>query len=329
MKKKTFKISIVAGLLVAGSLAGSADAAGYNPPVNGSYVMRLITPAATPLNSVSMNGDAKGSWDQYYGKGLNAFVMYQDVRSEFSLTYKYTNSAGVAVGNATVYLIVNKKFSCSKTTFSTPANTNYPGGNRNGDTHAIVRDWCGDQPQMGAGETAVIGTTNSSGVATFTLKNYNFTGEMFPSALNKMNQYSKGISCADDTMCMQTTIAPSMIAHPTEAQERGEDKDLLFLHFVNPKVTATVASQKVKAGTTKKISFKLTNLGKMPVAGTTVTFETFGEGDDLETWSEVSDASGIVTVEVTAPKGTLGLEVVRAKVYGAMKGTDAKIYWTK
>ena len=128
---------------------------------------------------------------------------------------------------------------------------------------------------------------------------------------------------------MQTTIAPSMIAHPTEAQERGEDKDLLFLHFVNPKVTATVASQKVKAGTTKKISFKLTNLGKMPVAGTTVTFETFGEGDDLETWSEVSDASGIVTVEVTAPKGTLGLEVVRAKVYGAMKGTDAKIYWTK
>ncbi len=311
-------------------LSGSpTQAAGYNPPVKGTSIMRLVSPQPSAANSVSMNSDAKGSWDQYYGSGLNAFIMYEDVKADFSLTYKYTNAAGTPLTNQTVYLIVNKKFSCSKTTFSTPLNTNYPGGNRNGDTHAIVRDWCGDQPQMGAGQTAIIATTNSAGLATFPMKNYNFSGEMFPSAINKMNLYSKGISCADDSMCMSTTIAPSLIAHPTEAQERNEDKDLLFLHFVNPKVTASVASQKVKAGTSKVISFKLTNLDKQEVAGTTVTFETFGEGNELQTWSEVSDENGIVRVTVSAPAGTVGLQVVRAYVYGAPKGTDAKIYWFK
>lgn len=305
------------------------QAAGYNPPVNGTTVMRLVSPAPSSANSVSMNADAKGSWDQYYGKGLNAFIMYADVKSTVSLTYRYTNAAGSPLANQTVYLIVNKKYSCSKTTFSTPLNTNYPGGNRNGDTHAIVRDWCGDQPQMGAGQTAVIATTNAQGLATFPLKNYNLSGEMFPSALNKMNLYSKGISCADDNMCMSTTIAPSLIAHPTEAQERNEDKDLLFLHFVNPKVSATIPSQKVKSGGSKVVSFKLTNLDKEAVAGTTVTFESFGEGNSLLTWSEVSDENGIVRVTVSAPSGTAGLQVVRAYVYGAPKGTDAKIYWTK
>ena len=152
---------------------------------------------------------------------------------------------------------------------------------------------------------------------------------MFPAALNKMNLYSKGISCADDDMCMSTTIAPSLLAHPTEAQERNEDKDLLFLHFVNPKLTATIPSQKVKAGRSKVISFKLTNLSKDTVAGTTVTFESFGEGNELLTWSEVSDENGLVKITVSAPTGTVGLQVVRAKIYGAPKGTDAKIYWTK
>jgi hypothetical protein len=316
------------GLLV--TLAVSpAFAAGYSAPVAGSYVMRLVSPLPTASNSVNLTKDAKGSWDQYYGKGLKALAMYADVKGEISLTFKYTTSAGNPVTNATVYLIVNKRSSCSKTTFYTPSTTNYPGGNRNNDTHAIVRDWCGDQPQMGAGETAIIGTTDAFGKATYTLKNFNFAGEMFPKALNKLNDYSKGIPCGDDSMCLQTTIAPSMTAHPSDVYERGEDKDLLFLHFVNPKVTATVASQKVKSGTTKKITFKLTNLAKKVVKGTTVTFETFGEGNELETWSEVSDAKGMVSVTVSAPKGTEGLQVVRAHVFGAPKGTDSKIYWSK
>ena len=182
---------------------------------------------------------------------------------------------------------------------------------------------------MGAGETAIIGRTDSFGKATFTMKNWNISGEQFPSALNKMNQYSKGIPCGDDTMCMQTTLAPSMSAHPSEAAERGEDKDLLFLHFVNPKLTALVPSQKVKAGTSKKITFKLTNLAGAVVKGTTVTFESFGEGNDVDEWSEISDKDGLVSTTVTAAKGTLGLQVIRAKVYGANKGTDAKIYWIK
>ncbi len=330
MNKKIRRL-IVGGttaLAVLGSLAIQPAYAAYVAPVNGSYVMRLVSPLPGGTNSVNLTADAKGNWDQYYGKGLNAIAMYADVKGDVSLTYKYTNAAGAPITNATVYLVVNKRASCSKTTFSTTMGTNYPGSNRP-NTSAIVRDWCGDQPQMGAGETAIIGRTDSFGKATFTMKNWNISGEQFPAAINKLNQYSKGIDCGDDTMCLQTTIAPSMQAHPSDSAERGEDKDLLFLHFVNPKLTALVPSQKVKAGTSKVISFKLTNLSGALVKGTTVTFESFGEGNDVEEWSEVSDATGKVTTTVKAPKGTLGLQVIRAKVYGANKGTDAKIYWIK
>jgi hypothetical protein len=331
MNKKLRK-SIVGGLsalALLGALAiQPAQAAGYVAPVSGSYVMRLVSPLPGTTNTVNITADAKGDWDQFYGKGLNAFIMYADVKGDVSLTYKYTNAAGVAITNATVYLIVNKKYSCSKTTFSTTMSTNYPGTNRSS-TSAIVRDWCGDQPQMGAGETAIIGRTDNFGKATYTMKNWNISGEQYPAAINKMNQYSKGIPCGDDTMCMQTTLAPSMSAHPSEAAERGEDKDLLFLHFVNPKVTALTTTQKVKAVTTKKLSFKLTNLAGDAVKGTTVTFESFGEGDDVPEWSEISDKDGLVSTTVSAAKGTLGLQVIRAKVYGANKGTDSKVYWIK
>lgn len=330
MNKKIRRL-IVGGttaLAVLGSLAIQPAYAAYVAPVNGSYVMRLVSPLPGGTNSINLTADAKGDWDQFYGKGLNAIAMYADVKGDVSLTYKYTNAAGAPITNATVYLVVNKRASCSKTTFSTTMGTNYPGSNRP-NTSAIVRDWCGDQPQMGAGETAIIGRTDSFGKATFTMKNWNISGEQFPAAINKLNQYSKGIDCGDDTMCLQTTIAPSMQAHPSDSAERGEDKDLLFLHFVNPKLTALVPSQKVKAGTSKVISFKLTNLSGALVKGTTVTFESFGEGNDVEEWSEISDASGKVTTTVKAPKGTLGLQVIRAKVYGANKGTDAKIYWIK
>ena len=284
--------------------------AAYTPPVAGTSVMRMTSPLPGPTNSVNLTSDAKGKWDAFYGKGLNARVMYADVRSNVVLTFKYTNAAGAPYVNRTVYLIVNKKSSCSKTTFSTTQPTNYSGGNNRPSPNAIVRDWCGDQPQMGAGETAIQATTDAFGKATFNMQNFSITGEQFPAALNKLNSYSKGIPCGDDVMCMQTTIAPSLFPHPTEAQERYEDKDLIFLAFVNPKVTASVASQKAKAGTT-------------------VVFESFGEGEQPQEYSVISNAQGIVSVRVTAPKGTVGLQVVRAKVYGAQIGTDSKIYWVK
>ncbi|MBJ7281415.1 MAG: hypothetical protein JHD31_06095 [Rhodoluna sp.] len=330
MNKKIRRQTIggITALAVLGSLAIQPAHAAYVAPVNGSYIMRLVSPLPGATNTINLTADAKGNWDQFYGKGLNAFAMYADIKGDVSLTYKYTNAAGTAITNATVYLVVNKRASCSKTTFSTTMSTNYPGTNRP-NTSAIVRDWCGDQPQMGAGETAIIGRTDSFGKATFTMKNWNIAGEQYPAALNKLNQYSKGIACGDDTMCLQTTLAPSMQAHPSDTAERGEDKDLLFLHFVNPKLTALVSSQKVKAGTSKSIRFKLTNLSGALVKGTTVTFESFGEGGDVEEWSELSDATGNVTTTVKAPKGTLGLQVIRAKIYGANKGTDAKIYWIK
>lgn len=328
IKLKRTLVGAATAAALLGTLAIQPAYAAYTAPVAGTNVMRMTSPLPGDTNSVNLTPDAKGNWDQYYGKGLNARVMYVDVKSDISLTFKYTNAAGTPLTNRTVYLIVNKKFSCSKTTFSTTNSTNYPGGNRP-NANSIVRDWCGDQPQLGAGETALIATTDAFGKAIFNLKNYNISGEMFPTAINKLNKYSKGITCGDDSMCLQTTIAPSLYAHPTEAQERGEDKDLIFLAFVNPKLTAVTPKQNVKAGTTKTLTFKLTNLNKAVVAGTTVTFESFGEGNELEEWSEISNAQGLVTIKVSAPKGTLGLQVVRAKIYGAPLGTDAKVYWTK
>ena len=326
--RRSLLSALTASAVIASVAVAPALAATYQAPVAGSVIMRLVSPLPGATNSVNMTKDAKGSWDQYYGKGLRALAMYQDVRSEFSLTYKYTSSAGAPLANRTVYLVVNKRSSCSKTTFYTPQNTDYPGGNR-GSKNDIVRDWCGDQPQMGAGETAIIATTDAFGKATFTMKNYSITGEPFPVAINKLNAYAAGVACGDDSACMQTTIAPSMVAHPSDVYERGEDKDLLFLHFVNPKVTAVTKSINAKSGSTKKITFKLTNMKNKPVKGTSVTFESWGEGNDLANWSGVSNAKGEVTISVSAAKGTSGLQVVRAYVFGSPKGTDAKVYWSK
>lgn len=331
MMNKLVRRSLLSAMTAAAVISSVAVApawAAYQAPVAGSVVMRLVSPLPGKTNSVDMTKDAKGSWDQFYGKGLKALAMYADVRSEFSLTYKYSTPQGAPLANRTVYLVVNKRSSCSKTTFYTPQGTDYPGGNR-ASRNDIVRDWCGDQPQMGAGETAIIATTDAFGKATFTMKNYSITGEPYPTAFNKLNQYAAGVACGDDTACMQTTIAPSMVAHPSDVYERGEDKDLLFLHFVNPKVTPVSKSISAKSGTTKKLVFKLTNMKNKPVKGTTLTFESWGEGNDLTIWSGVSNAKGEVTISVSAAKGTSGLQVVRAYVFGSPKGVDSKVYWSK
>jgi hypothetical protein len=117
MNKKIRRL-IVGGttaLAVLGSLAIQPAYAAYVAPVNGSYVMRLVSPLPGGTNSVNLTADAKGNWDQFYGKGLNAIAMYADVKGDVSLTYKYTNAAGTAITNTTVYLVVNKRASCSKT----------------------------------------------------------------------------------------------------------------------------------------------------------------------------------------------------------------------
>jgi hypothetical protein len=326
MKKRGAILAILVSLISISLQPMATTAAVYNPPVPGNVIMRLVSPEPTSRNSVNTTAEAKGTWDQFYGKGLRSLHMFADVRGDVSLTFKYTNKDGVPFQNRVVYLVVNKRASCSETTFFTPQATNYPGFNRP-NSNTIVRDWCGDQPQMGAGETAILATTDSFGNATFSMTNYNIMGEAFPVAQNKLSFYSDGIPCSDDVMCVSSTIAPSMVAHPSEAQDRLEDKDLLVLHFVNPKITPLRKEVKATAGKAVDVSFKLTNLKGKPVAGKTVTFDTWGEGDDLDTWSRISNARGIVTIKVNAPKGTKGLQVLKAYNYGNPKGYKAKIYW--
>ena len=78
-----------------------AGAANYQAPVAGNYVMRLVSPLPGSDNSVDLTADAKGTWDQFYGKGLRALSMYADVRSELNLTFKYTTPAGAPLTNST------------------------------------------------------------------------------------------------------------------------------------------------------------------------------------------------------------------------------------
>ena len=96
---------------------------------------------------------------------------------------------------------------------------------------------------------------------------------------------------------------------------------------MNPKITPLKSRIEATAGKAATVSFKLTNLKGKPVAGKTVTFDTWGEGNDLDTYSRLSNAQGIVTIKVTAPKGTKGLQVIKAYNYGNPKGYKAKIYW--
>ena len=125
MSKKIYR-TIAGAIAAVGVLASlaiqPAQAAGYVAPVNGSYIMRLVSPLPGGTNSVNLTADAKGDWDQFYGKGLNAFAMYADVKGDVSLTYKYTNAAGVAITNATVYL--SQQSGGNKT----PVNATHEGG---------------------------------------------------------------------------------------------------------------------------------------------------------------------------------------------------------
>ena len=57
----------------------------YTPPVAGTSIMRMTSPLPGVTNSVNLTADAKGKWDGAYGKGLNARVMYADVRSNVVL----------------------------------------------------------------------------------------------------------------------------------------------------------------------------------------------------------------------------------------------------
>ena len=341
--------SIAALALIAGSVAlAPAHAAA---PVPGSTILRLVTPAINNTNSLDLTYDAAANgWNSAYGSGLKFYFLYQNVGATMNLTWKVTNAAGTPLTSRTVYLIVNKYYSCSETTFTTtnPMQFGNPADAAQvaqGNQGIITRDWCGDDagghPQWGSGESSLSGTTDNQGFVTFNLKNTNKVqdAEPAPVSLTTKNPYAPWASnnpfpCADPLTgagCLATTITASLVQHPQNADDRAEDKDLLNIHFVNNAVTGDVSSTTASptAGS-KSLGFTVTNLAGQPQSGASLSFSNITGIGTLSADTAVTDSSGYATVSIAPDcSDCTGTSKVKAVVSGTTSAAQSTVIWSK
>jgi len=341
---------IAALALVAGTVAlAPAQAA---PAVQGTNVLRLVSPVLNNTNSLDLSFDAPmNGWDIYYGKGLKFYFFYQNVGSSMSMTWQATNAAGAPLAGRTVYLIVNKYGSCSDTKFTTTNPMQY-GNPTDGAQIAlsnqgvISRDWCGDDagghPQWGSGESSLSGTTNAQGLVTFNLTNTNntFEAEPAPASLTTKNPYAPRTNvnpypCADTLSgvgCLATTITASLVQHPQTSDDRTEDKDLLNIHYVNNAVTNDVTTATVALTTpSKSLGFTVTNLAGVPQSGVKLNFSNITGIGTLSAESATTDGTGYATVSVSpdcADAACAGQSKVKATVDGTTSSAQSTVIWS-
>ena len=314
--------------------------------------LRLVDPVLTSDNSYDFTFDAANNgWIQSFTPGLKVKFFYRNVGSTFNLTFEAKDSAGQLWADKPVYLIVNKMWSCSEATFTSPVEILFdPQGHHDG--HIIQRDWCGDNgngtsPQ--AGESAVPGVTDAQGRVTFTLTNTNppSMAEPAPLALNVLNSYSG--KCYEDKGCLLSVVTASFTQRPgvlapaaTAPADKSEDKDLLWIHFVNNSISAEVAElTKELADKSTTLRFRVTNLSKAGQSGTTVTF-TQSSGPDASyitdaansanpdgTVTATTDADGWASVVLHADPTMAGNQVVSAKIDGTPSTTRATLTWVQ
>ena len=342
--------SIAALALVAGTVAlAPAHAA---PAVNGTNILRLVTPTLNNTNSLDLSFDAPmNGWDVYYGKGLKFYFLYQNVGSTMNMTWKATDASGTPLASRTVYLIVNKYGSCSDTKFTTTNPMQY-GNPQDGAQIAlsnqgvISRDWCGDDagghPQWGSGESSLSGTTNAQGLVTFNLTNTNntFEAEPAPLSLTTKNPYASRTNtnpypCADSISgvgCLATTITASLVQHPQIADDRAEDKDLLNIHYVNNAVTNDVTTATMPLSTVaKSLGFTVTNLAGLPQAGVKLNFTNKTGIGTLSADSATTDSDGYATVSVSpdcADVACAGQSKIVATVDGTTSSAQSTVVWS-
>lgn len=342
--------SIAALALVAGTVAlAPAQAA---PAVNGTNILRLVSPVLNNTNSLDLSFDAPmNGWDVYYGKGLKFYFLYQNVGTSMNMTWRATDAAGNPLASRTVYLIVNKYGSCSETKFTT-TNTMQYGNPTDGAQVAlsnqgvISRDWCGDDagghPQWGSGESSLSGTTNAQGLVTFNLTNTNntFEAEPAPASLTTKNPYAPRTNtnpypCADPTSgvgCLATTITASLVQHPQTADDRAEDKDLLNIHYVNNAVTNDVTTSTMPlSAASKSLGFTVTNLAGVPQAGVKLNFSNITGIGSLSADSATTDSNGYATVSVSpdcADVACAGQSKIKATVDGTTSSAQSTVVWS-
>jgi len=329
-------IAATAVLALVGPAAQPSTASGFPS-------LRLVDPAPTQLNSFDLTFDARNNkWIQYYTPGLRALFMYRNVGSTFALTFEAKDPAGALLTNRAVYLLVNKNWSCSDGKYTTTVDSDYAGDNRPTTKH-IVGDWCGDQQKFFGGETSIPGVTDSNGRVTFTLTNINSMAdaEVAPVATNVINTYSPGnLRYTEDPLSLGSTIAPSFVKHPLLSDDNAEDKDLLFVHLVNPALKAEkqTMSALTSAGSTV-VKFRAVNLEGQPQAGVPVSIVQMSGPDEASIApivgditagiiSTTTDADGWASVMASIEPGIEGDQELVAKIDDTRVSTKAVISWT-
>ena len=342
MKKHHFGRSAVAAATLALSVAVTGPIA-QPSTASGFSSLRLVDPAPTQLNSFDLTFDARaeGGWIKYYTPGLRALFMYRNVGSTFSLTFEAKDAAGALLANTPVYLIVNKNWSCSDGKYVTDVDTDYAGDNRPSAKH-IVGDWCGDQQKFFGGETSVPGTTDANGRVTFTLTNLNTReeAEVAPVAKNVINTYTPGnLRYLEDPLSLGSTIAASFVKHPVLADDNAEDKDLLFIHFVNPALKAEKATRTVVSANGSIIArFRALNLEGVPQAGVPVNIVQMSGPDEASIEpitgdsnagiiSTTTDAQGWASVTAKITPGVEGDQELVAMIDGTRGSTKMILSW--
>ena len=352
------RVGLVALSLVAGGIVmAPAQAAA---PVPGTTILRLVSPVlnTTPTsaaNALDQTFDAAANkWDTYYGKGLKFYIFYRNVGTTTDFTWRATNAAGTPLASTTVYMIVNKSFSCSDTKFTTTGNPVYgnpddlngQNNDRGGNPKAIPRDWCGDDagghPQWGRGESSIPGTTDSNGLVTFSLTNTNMNSEAEPApvSLTTLNPYDPWASnnpfpCSNDDGCLATTITASLVLHPQLADDRTEDKDLLNIHYVNNAVTNDIASVTMAPSSGEKtLGFTVTDLVGDPKSGVKLKFSNVTGYGTLSADSAYTDSNGHATVGVSSECAEdalpvcAGISKVKATIDGTFSSGQTTVMWS-
>ena len=341
MKKKHFGRSVTAAALLASGLAFAGPIA-QPSTASGFPSLRLVDPAPTQLNSFDLTFDARNNkWIQYYTPGLRALFMYRNVGTTFSFTFEAKSAAGALLTNTAVYLIVNKNWSCSDGKYVTDVDADYAGDNRPSAKH-IVGDWCGDQQKFFGGETSIPGTTDANGRVTFTLTNINTMSdaEVAPVAKNVINTYSPGnLRYTEDSLSLGSTIAPSFVKHPLLADDNAEDKDLLFLHLVNPALKAEKSTRTVTVSSgTSQVRFRAVDLDGNPQAGVPVSIVQMSGPDEASIApitgtinagivSTTTDANGWAAVTANLAVGGEGDQELVAKIDDTRVSTKSVLTW--
>ena len=179
---------------------GGSGGGGDTPTVPVAH--RLVAAGSTGLIGTPFDKGAK-DWFQYYSSGVKYYTALAEVGTAVTLKWHVTDTAGAALANQAVNLIVGKGYSGSTASFS----TTYSGHTAFNTTNS-----------GGADARTISGTTDANGDVSWTLTNTDLVGQTRPADLN--GDIENGNPFAQITL-----LLPG-------GDQNNENQDIIDLHFV-------------------------------------------------------------------------------------------------